>query len=209
MATRAGWLPARSARTGRRPELELCTGFEVGRFYGVPHAFRVEIMPDPHCRRGSRAGGIRGLAEAIRPCLQCARARRRRSASSLPRDLSGEPTAMARPLSSDRGSWDNALLHGCPLRRLGGEQDRLGQCSPNPPDLHSAARPDRECGHRDGPLSRRLLSYRQESDDGYLILETGVCRRARFSGFPAGTRPVEAMDYRARQGEGRQDRPDR
>jgi hypothetical protein len=58
--------------------------------------------------------------------------------------------------------------------------------------------------YRDG-----YYRYRQESDDGYLILETGVCRRARFSGFPAGTRPAESMNYRARQGEGRQDRQDR
>lgn len=29
---------------------------------------------------------------------------------------------------------------------------------------------------------------RRESDDGYRRVETGICRRARFSGFPAGTR---------------------
>jgi hypothetical protein len=41
--------------------------------------------------------------------------------------------------------------------------------------------------YRDG-----YYRYRQESDDGFLIVETGVCRRARFSGFPIGTRPAQS-----------------
>jgi hypothetical protein len=32
--------------------------------------------------------------------------------------------------------------------------------------------------------------YRRESDDGYARVEIGTCRRTRFSGFPAGTRPA-------------------
>jgi len=35
--------------------------------------------------------------------------------------------------------------------------------------------------------------YWQMAADGYTVLETGSCRRQRFSGFPAGTRPTEEL----------------
>jgi hypothetical protein len=41
--------------------------------------------------------------------------------------------------------------------------------------------------YRDG-----YYRYRSESDDGFVQLETGTCRRARFSGIPVGARPAAA-----------------
>ena len=43
--------------------------------------------------------------------------------------------------------------------------------------------------NRDG-----FYRLRQEADDGYVLVETGACRRVRFSGFPAGTRPAASRD---------------
>jgi hypothetical protein len=55
---------------------------------------------------------------------------------------------------------------------------------------------------RPGPIDNALsqaVRYRDgyyrfwsESDDGYTRLETGTCRRTRFSGIPADARPAQA-----------------
>src|SRR3954470_85425 len=88
---------------------------------------------------------------------------------------------------------DLRTLRYCPVGRcLDSGTDRIAAVNarrillaynPRPGPIENAI--TRTVRYRDG-----YYRYRSVSDDGFVQLETGTCRRARFSGISSGARPA-------------------